>query len=311
MAEEINRFAPETITCYTDGSKSEQGDTGYGYIITTENNRIIISKTSAQLPPHCSVYQAELSAITEAVKELIENQTTNKVIVILTDSDSAIQTLNNKLINSLTAKRCHAALQVLSSRNTVTVKWVEAHKGHWGNEEADKLAKAGTISDIKKDGCLPQSYIKLKINETVREMDKSDWSITDYRHTNLTLGPNSKTTAKDMKSLEKDRNKYRAAVQLISGHIALNGHLHKMQLEDTKTCPLCEMEDETTNHFLGTCPALAQLRGEIFNKYYASISDIFEEHRITEIARYAAKSKRFLEYKGPDPGGGLGSNESH
>ena len=77
-----------------------------------------------------------------------------------------------------------------------------------------------------------------------------------------------------------------------------------MNLEESKTCPYCELEDETTGHFLGTCPTFAMIRGEVFNTYYASLSDIFENHTIKDIVRYAAKTERFLEYKGPDPGGG-------
>ena len=100
-----------------------------------------------------------------------------------------------------------------------------------------------------------------------------------------------------------NRVKYRAAVQLITGHAALNYHLHKMTLVDTKTCPHCEYADETVGHFLGQCPAFASQRGEVFNKYYASINDIFDDHSILEIVKYASKTKRFLLQEEKDQSG--------
>ena len=300
----INSLPIETITCYTDGSKTDEEDTGYGYFITTENNNTVLAEHSARLPSFCTVYQAELSAITAAVNQLQSIGVKDKEIIILSDSRSAIQTLNNRLIKSNTALQCHRALNALGLNNTVKVMWVEAHCGIYGNEKADGLAKEGTKHNTYATGYIPQSYIKQHINKTVVEMSEHEWSMTNFRHTNLTLGPNTKTTRKDLQGLEKNRNKFRIAIQLITGHIGLNDHLHKMTLVDSKTCPYCELEDETTGHYLGTCPSFAMIRGEIFNTYYASLSDIFENHRITEIVRYAIKTERFLEYKGPDPGGG-------
>ena len=298
----IAGIPPNTITSYTDGSKTDSGETGYGFINTTDNNKTTINTGSAHLPSFCSVYQAELSALTAGAEDLAG--VTGRNIIFQSDSKSAVQTLTNKHINSKTALQCHKALNALGKHNTVEVRWIQAHSGHWGNEEADKLAKAGTDSDTKAKGFIPQSYIKKIINESVIEMSESDWSNTNYRHTNLTLGPNTKTTRQDLRRLENDRKKFRAAIQLITGHAALNAHLYKMNLEESKTCPYCELEDETTGHFLGTCPTFAMIRGEVFNTYYASLSDIFENHTIKDIVRYAAKTERFLEYKGPDPGGG-------
>ena len=37
LKETISKINPEAITCYTDGSKNEKDDTGYGFIITTQN----------------------------------------------------------------------------------------------------------------------------------------------------------------------------------------------------------------------------------------------------------------------------------
>ena len=131
----------------------------------------------------------------------------------------------------------------------------------------------------------------------------ADWEQTIHTHTKLTFGTNTKTTSKDLQGLQTNRKDYRTAVQLITGHAGLNYHLYKMKLINTKTCPLCENADETVSHFLGQCPALSRLRGEIFNTYYASISDIFENYSIAKIIKYANKSKRLLLQENKDQGG--------
>ena len=43
---------------------------GFGYIITTNNNHNTIEEYSGKLPEYCSVYQSELTAITEASRAL-------------------------------------------------------------------------------------------------------------------------------------------------------------------------------------------------------------------------------------------------
>ena len=197
----------------------------------------------------------------------------------------------------------HNALNRLATHNTVKVMWIESHKGHWGNEMADTLAKEGTTSDNLVKGYLPQSLLKMAINNKVREQDVVSWSTSGHRHTKLTLGNKDKTVTSDLKKLLNNRLKYRAAVQLISGHAALNYYLNKITLVDTKICPHCEYAEETVAHFLGQCPAFAMHRGEILNTYYASLSDIFEDNSILKIARYAIKTKRFLPPERRDESG--------
>lgn len=171
-------------------------------------------------------------AITAAVEDI--KHVVNQDIIILSDSLSSLQTLNNKCINSRTALLCHSALNSLSTHNTVKVQWIEAHR-HWGNDRADELAKYGMTCDNPQKGLLPQSYIKHHIDQKVRTRSVADWEQTIHTHTKLTFGTNTKTTSKDLQGLQTNRT----AVQLITGHAGLNYHLYKMKLTNTKTCPLC------------------------------------------------------------------------
>ena len=59
---------------------------------------------------------------------------------------TGVQALSNKIHNNKSITDFHKALTELADENTVKLKWIKAHTGHWGNEKADELAKAGTVS---------------------------------------------------------------------------------------------------------------------------------------------------------------------
>ena len=297
----IETVLPTTIECYTDGSQTEDG-TGFGFITTQNNNNTTLGETSSKLPDFCSVYQAELTAITEGAKSL--THCIGQDIMFWSDSLSSIQSLSSRTMNSKTTIQCHVTLNELAKHNTVKVRWIEAHSDHWGNEQADKLAKNGTSSNNRRNGYFPQSCIKASINNKVKRMDEESWSLNGHETTNLTLGSKHKIIKRDLNGLLiNNRTHYRTAVQLITGHAALNKYLHKIKKVDTDICPNCEYEEETVNHFLGQCPAFARQRGEIFESFYLSTSDIFENHSILKIVKYAAKTKRFLYPENSDESG--------
>ncbi|KAF8231877.1 hypothetical protein L208DRAFT_1466842 [Tricholoma matsutake] len=44
-------------------------------------------------------------------------------------------------------------------------------------------------------------------------------------------------------------------LQLRTGHIPLNKHLHWIQKAELPTCPCCHHHDETVAHYVLHCPA--------------------------------------------------------
>ena len=255
-----------------------------------------------KLPDYCSVFQAELTALTEGARSLLIY--CNRDITFWTDSLSSLQSLASKLINSNTVALCHKLLSELATKNTVHVKWIAAHSGHWGNEQADRLAKNGTTCDNLLNGYIPQSLIKHKINDIVKKMDNEIWNSSPHKHTQLILGQkhNDIITALN-NNLIKSRVPYRHAIQIITGHVGLNKHLHNMTLNNTDICPKCELEIETVNHFLTSCPAFSQLRADHFNAYYTNITDIFKHFDITHIVNFAIKTKRLVYPENSDQSG--------
>ena len=130
------------ICCFTHGSKTEPG-TGGGFVISDTRTETI-TEHSFKMKDYCTVFQAETAAIKHAAEELITFN--NQQITFWSDSLSALQALSNKIHNNKSINDCHKALTKLADENTVQLKWIKAHTGHWGNEKADELAKAGTVS---------------------------------------------------------------------------------------------------------------------------------------------------------------------
>ena len=132
----IKESSDNTITCKTDKTQTESG---VGLLTTTNNSpHNIINHSSFKLPDFCSVFQVEATAIREVTTTLQHNR--SKTIVIWTDIISTLQATLSKLTRSKPVIRCHEALDELAKHNTVHIKWIAAHVGHWGNERADELA---------------------------------------------------------------------------------------------------------------------------------------------------------------------------
>ena len=159
----------------------------------------------------CSVFQAEVTVIREVTNTLQHNR--SKTIVIWTDSLSTLQALLSKLtIRSKTVIHCHEAIDELAKHNTVHIKWIAAHVGHWGNERADELAKIGTSSYI------PQSHIKALINHKVYLFNQVEWTRNGHCHTNTMLGNKHKHTIKTLnEQLINNRIHYRTLSSLSLG----------------------------------------------------------------------------------------------
>ena len=101
-----------------------------------------IKEAHFRLPDYCTVFQAELTEIKEACIYLEPHK--DKNIIIWTESLSSIQALASITSRSISVNNCYNALQDIATHNNVTLRWVPAHTGIWGNEKADILAKAAS-----------------------------------------------------------------------------------------------------------------------------------------------------------------------
>jgi hypothetical protein len=81
-------------------------------------------------------------------------------------------------------------------------------------------------------------------------------------------------------------------VGLITGHCALNKHLHNMGLIDEPICIACGIEDESAFYLLCDCPSLISLKMLTFSKPILSVEE-YEGAFASALLRFRLASGRF------------------
>ena len=240
----------------------------------------LVQKPSQSIPSKLktTVFQAETAAIKHAAEELVTLN--NQQITFWSDSLSALQALSNKIHNNISINDCHKPLTKLADENTVHLKWIKAHTGHWGNEKADELAKAGTVSSNLVCSLVPFNHIKNMINDKVNSLTHKRWNSNRHAHTDLILGNHHTKTLKILTNNLNNRARYRTGICIITGHIYLNKHLHRINRSDTYNCPNCTDTEETVAHYIGQCPAYSRIRGNTLGTYFDSINNIMDNNNI-------------------------------
>jgi ribonuclease HI len=86
-------------------------------------------------------FQTEIYAILQYACENIRRAYKNKRVIILSDSQAALKALSSPKATSRLVAECLDALSELACLNEVTFVWVPGHRGVFGNQESDKLAR--------------------------------------------------------------------------------------------------------------------------------------------------------------------------
>ena len=101
------------------------------------------------------------------------------------------------------------------------------------------------------------------------------------------------TTGRSSASL--GRECLRDLVEVVTGHCLLNKHLSMWRVLPTKSCRLCEEEDETYHHLIYKCPATELARREILKSSYDSTLDYFSDLiRFSKVKRVRSLRKEVL-----------------
>ena len=133
----------QTIQAYTDGSKTgHRVGAGIAIFIGIE----LAVQEKFKLDNRCSNNQAEQLAITkvlEATEKIDTSENTPpRTATILTDSSITIDSIKNVRNHSYLIQKIRKMTSLERENWTIEFSWVKAHVGIFGNELADKLAKA-------------------------------------------------------------------------------------------------------------------------------------------------------------------------
>ena len=290
---------PTSLNIFTDGSKSPN-HCGAGFIIFRHLNQPIRCKIN--LADHNSVYQAEVAAIAECAN-IVDRLSLPFIFTvnIFSDSQSALQSLFADTIKTSSIASCVNALNVLGSRCSVNLYWVQAHIGVKGNEEADRIART-PFHELPDHTCMhlillsikpPLSYVKKVLNAA-----KND-AIVD-----IVLRDNSSNPLKQyVQYLAGNRSIPRWALSLsisslstltqcLSGQIPLNYYRSKIDPSISPLCSYCSYDIETNQHFLFACPYFQPLRKNLLGSHSISPANI-QKVDVKAILSFIVHSDRF------------------
>jgi len=253
---------------FTDGSKTKEG-VGCGCLITMGDH--VIWESSFKLPGYSTVYQAEVVAINKASEWVNNNfiEVPKCNIFINSDSQSCLNSIENRLVKSLTVKSCKQSLQELGAAHNLTVQWIKGHDDATGNQAADALAKQGASHGLPCHVFEPVVSSNNKIEKAMEAKWQEEWDreTTDpnnprFKHTHFFVKKVSSNRMYKRKMIKMGKKKLRNVISWVTGHCTLNKHLCTMKEQIGNLCRFCQEEEETPIHILFQCEKFERKRWE-------------------------------------------------
>lgn len=117
-------------------------------------------------------------------------------------------------------------------------------------------------------------------------------TITTCSYSKQLLDPGGKI---EQTTLRLSRNTLRKLTGYLTGHCALQAHLHRMGIKDTDTCPKCGEEPETIKHHLTRCPTYYATRIICWGTNTIALRDIKNDNMIKTMIKFVHLNKRLDE----------------
>ena len=252
----INDAGTLELTIYTDGSAVGGIAFGCSAAIVTEGpptNPTLIDSVSNKGNRWTSSYETEVAALLLATEYLGASKPVG-MSMICTDSQAALNALKgSEKTDDKGLAQLRACLARL--RSPVILQWVPGHCGLVGNEWADKAAGESTIStDVSLSNLGGISFQSAK---ALSKREIVDPPTSNLRTKAVFDGPRY--------SDPLSRPDAVLIAQLRSGHCRkLAAYRSVVDSNSSPTCPYCEADHETLEHWIQECPATAVKRIRLF-----------------------------------------------
>jgi len=264
---------------FTDGS-STNGKVGAAASLYIDFNHIATLRYHLGNDTEHTVFKAEAVGLILAMQLLLSRNEVTFPATIFADNQAVIRSGAHP-----TAKPGHYLLfrfrnlvRHLHERKdldhtSINLNWIAGHADIKGNELADREAKLAALrSDMASPRrelpkslrkCLPLSISAMKqANEDCLHKKWQEEWMASPRHPHINALDPTQTTRSFMKLVGHLKKKHTAIyVQLRTGHIPLNKHLHRIKKSASQSCLQCEGDHiETIHHLLFDCPRYARER---------------------------------------------------
>ena len=277
------------ITAYTDGSKHTDKTTGYGVVIYLDPETWLTENYTLEC--HHTVFQCEAHALLRAsilLNDILSSPShTDHRVVIYSDSQALIKALSNSTTTCKSILNLHQSLNNTASTHTISIEWVPGHKGHYGNEFADKLANIREVelnTNLSSQPHIPHAFFKNKIVQYINDKHKKRWE-------NSAISKNTKELVSSIvnRNLQGQHlfklgfDIIRPLTRLITGHNNLNHFQNKIDYTTAPFCSFCEDEvHETAMHLICDCEHFARIRMDKFGEDPITIDQVMRFISLTK-----------------------------
>ena len=283
FAVDFSTFAPgagvpaqvPAVHVYTDGSKSPNRPAGSGVAIYDQFGSPLL-QASYTLAERNTVFQAEVCAISAAatlLRDFLPNYDGPRAVLFYSDSQASLRCLARTDHTSKTTQICAESLDLLGREFHVSLRYVKAHAGFPGNEEADRLAKLAVTTTKPLVGApIPKPALKLLIRDGIHDRWTAQYTATSLSQTKIWFPWPDRQLSRLL--LQWERSAFSRLVRFLTGHCflrrqnALVNSTHPQSLagplDPAIACRLCGLAPERACHIIQDCTELDAIRLRFF-----------------------------------------------
>ena len=208
-------------------------------------------------------------------------------------SRSAILALNSVFVQSgLVGETIDLLNELAQESESLTIRWVESHQRHIGNERADLMARRGRddpgppVFDAPR---IAKAAMKSEFEMATKKLWKIMWNMEPTCRQTKHWFPNGPRPRFAFEILHLPRPVCSQLIHFVTGHNFLRRHqaivesaeLRRLEkheglgedeefheaMEPIASCSLCGREEESSYHIMTECPILYPIRINIFGRH--------------------------------------------
>ena len=243
----IDNFGADYII-YTDGSARAGSTNGGSAVVVTQGpaqHSVTIATIKNRGCHFTSSFDEELAALTHALQWVIDQHLSNTTILICTDSKSLCDALAGRNVR---VDDIHLLLHAVPA--TIIIQWIPGHSNILGNELADTAAKQATGRPSTADLPITLSSAVKVVRDSIQDAAIThDRTKEIYNHYRPSIDAEQITKRADEVLLTKLRAGH---------HPALQAYLHCLDPDVDPTCPSCNKDQHTLQHWLIHAPLVSE-----------------------------------------------------
>ncbi|KAF6197538.1 hypothetical protein GE061_008502 [Apolygus lucorum] len=247
---------------YTDGSRIND-HTGCAFVAYRDGN--LINERKFHLADWCSNNQAELLAIAEALSWISEQNIPEdaRKVTLWTDSQVSLDCLRNLKIRTQTVEWIRRTVWSLRNGNwRVAIRWVRAHDGTVGNEEADRLAKEAAMDEEAEVSfhLAPLIFVSRMSSDASQREWNREWNLSQKGRHTWNFYPSISARRKSELQIS-----YKMT-QALTGHGRNKASLFRFGQAEDPFCGCDGVTEQTWDHLINGCQLFEQERSRLIRK---------------------------------------------